>query len=66
MSTLQEIESAIANLPVPEVDELVTWLRRHHSERGLPPKLDVWLEQAKGAALPGVTTADVMAITRSE
>jgi hypothetical protein len=66
MSTINEIETAIERLPTPQVDELAVWLEAHRARRATSLAAEAWLKQARGAALPGVTTADVMALTRGE
>ena len=64
MSTIHEIEAAIEHLPVPQVEELAVWLEAHRARRVAPLAADAWLKRARGAARPGVTTAEVMALTR--
>ena len=66
MSNIAEIEAAIENLPDPQVDQLARWLEMHRHRRTPPPAVESWLQQARGAALPGVNTKDVMALTRGE
>jgi hypothetical protein len=66
MSTIAEIEAAIERLPVTQVEELAIWLEAYRARRAAPLAVEAWLERARGAALPGVTTADVMALTRDE
>ena len=66
MSTITEIEAAIERLPEPQVDELAAWLETLRVRRTNPPPVESWLSGAVGAAKPGVTTADVMALTRGE
>ena len=66
MSNITEIEAAIENLPARQVDELAGWLETLRVRRATPPPVESWLERARGAALPGVTTANVMALTRAE
>jgi hypothetical protein len=66
MSTIAEIEAAIEHLPAPQVDELAIWLEAHRARRAAPPPADDWLTRARGAARPGVTTAEVMALTRGD
>jgi hypothetical protein len=66
MSTVAEIEAAIERLPEPQVDELAAWLERFRALRTTPTPVENWLNRAVGAATPGVTTADVMALTRGE
>jgi len=66
MSTLGEIESAIARLPEPQVTELAVWLEEFRMRRPLQPAYEAWLERARGAAVKGVTTESMMALTRDE
>jgi hypothetical protein len=58
--------SGIESLPEPQVDELAAWLEKFRAWRATPPPVEIWLSHAVGAAKPGVTTADVMALTRGE
>ena len=66
MSNLAEIEAAIENLPGPQVDQLARWLETLLHRRATPPPVESWLQRARGAALPGVRTNDVMTLTRGE
>jgi hypothetical protein len=66
MSSIAEIEKAIEKLPAPQVDELAGWLEALRVRRATPPPVERWLQRARGAALPGVTTANMMALTRGE
>jgi hypothetical protein len=66
MSSIVEIEAAIEKLPAPQADELAAWLETRRSRRDLDATFESWLERARGTALPGITTADVLAITRDE
>jgi hypothetical protein len=66
MSTIAEIETAIERLPTAQVEELAVWLEAYRVRRAAPLAAEAWLKQARGAALPDVTTADVMALTRGE
>ena len=66
MSTIAEIETAIERLPAPQVDELAVWLEAHRARRVAALAAEAWLKPARGAAIPDVTTADVMALTRGE
>jgi hypothetical protein len=66
MSTITEIEAAIEKLPPPQVDELAEWLEKLRVWRATPPPVESWLAQARGAARPGTSTADVMSLTRGE
>ncbi|HVR35802.1 MAG TPA: hypothetical protein VMS21_08120 [Methylomirabilota bacterium] len=66
MSSIAEIESAIEKLPAAQVEELAGWLEALRVRRGTPPPVESWLERARGAAAPDVTTASVMALTRGK
>ncbi|MCB1093451.1 MAG: hypothetical protein KDL87_18075 [Verrucomicrobiae bacterium] len=66
MSTLAEIEEAIRELPDPDVERLADWLDSLRQARHRAPAIDEWLNEARGAALPGVKTDDVLAQTRGE
>jgi hypothetical protein len=66
MSTISEIETAIEHLPASQVDELAIWLEAYRARWAAPLPAAAWLERARGAARPGVTTAEVMALTRGE
>jgi hypothetical protein len=66
MDTIAEIEAAIENLPDREVDQLAHWLQTLRQKRSSPPPVESWLLQARGAALPGVQTNNVMNLTRGE
>ncbi|HUR45716.1 MAG TPA: hypothetical protein VMZ27_07555 [Candidatus Saccharimonadales bacterium] len=66
MSSIAEIESAIEKLPAPQVEELAGWLEMLRAKRATLPAIESWLQSARGAAVPGKTTANVMALTRGE
>ena len=66
MRSIMEIEAAIEKLPAPQVDELAVWLDRLRSRRDTTAPVESWLNQARGKALPGATTTDIMALTRGE
>ena len=66
MSTLTEIEAAIERLPTSQMDELALWLEMLRARRATPPQVENWLARARGAAVPGVTTANVLSLTRDE
>ena len=66
MSNIAEIEAAIEKLPDPQVDQLTRWLETLRQRRATPPPVESWLKRARGAALPGVKTQDVMTLTRGE
>ena len=66
MNTIAEIEDAIEKLPSPLVEELAVWIDAHRARRAAPQSLESWLQHARGAARPGVTTESIMALTRGE
>ena len=66
MNTVVEIETAIERLPALQLAELAAWLEQLRVRRAVPPPAEAWLERARGAARSGVTTAEVMALTRGE
>jgi len=66
MSNIAEIEAAIENLPDPQVEQLARWLETFRRRRGTCPPVESWLKRARGAAVPGVRTSDVMTLTRGE
>ena len=66
MSSIAEIESAIEKLSAPDLDELADWLELFRLQRETLPEIETWLAQARGAALSGTTTAEVMKLTRGE
>lgn len=66
MNTIAEIESAIERLPEAEVVELVRWLERFCQQLHAEPAFDVWLAKARGAATEGLSTQDVMSLTRGD
>jgi hypothetical protein len=66
VSNIAEIEAAIEKLPDPQVEQLARWLEAHRRERTMPPPVEGWLQVARGRAMPGVRTQDVMALTRGQ
>lgn len=66
MRSKEEIEDAIEKLPQSEVEELAKWLEALRMRRAAVPPIERWLDQARGAANPGVTTEKVLAITRGD
>jgi len=66
MSSIAEIEAAIQNLPAPQLDELADWLETLRIKRATPAAVDGWLTRARGVAVPGMTTGQVLALTRGE
>jgi hypothetical protein len=64
MDTVEEIQAAIAKLSHVQIAELAVWMDSL-LHRGLTPvALDDWLDRARGAAIPGITTEGIMALTR--
>lgn len=66
MTTITEIEAAIEKLPDAQIDELARWLEARRQLRVSPPLVENWLKSARGAAIPGIKTDDLMAQTRGE
>ena len=66
MSNVAEIEAAIKKLPAQQVDQLAHWLETFRQRHAATPPVETWLQQARGAALPGLRTHEVMAMTRGE
>ena len=66
MTTLAEIEAAIARLPPPQVDELARWLNAFQSQASGVPRIDDWLRTARGRARSGETTESILEATRGE
>ena len=66
MRTISEIESAIEKLPASQVEELAIWLEALRANQRVPPSVDAWLERARGAAQPGITTAELMKLRRGD
>jgi hypothetical protein len=63
-STIAEIEAAIELLSPQQVEELAIWLDSLRARREKPVSADAWLSRARGAARSGVTSAEVLALTR--
>lgn len=66
MSTVAEIEAAIKKLPASEIEELAGWLEAFRQRQSAPATVEAWLDKARGRAVQGVTTAQVMALTRED
>ena len=66
MSSVAEIEAAIEKLPLPQVDQLASWLADFCRQRTSPPSVESWLQRARGAAINGVETQEIMRFTRGE
>ncbi len=61
-----EIEAAIRTLSDQVLDELAEWIEALQRWRKGVPSVDAWLQGARGAAKPGVTTNSIMTLTRAE
>lgn len=66
MSSIGEIEAAIEKLPATQVEQLARWLETHRQRHPAVPPVESWLQRARGAATPGVTTKTVLTMTRGE
>lgn len=66
MSNIAEIEAAIEKLPAKEMDQLARWFEMLRQRRATPPPVDSRLQHARGAAMAGVTTVEMMQLTRGE
>lgn len=64
MSSIAEIEQAIEKLPDQQVEQLANWLEALRVKRATPSPVEDWLGNARGAARPTATTAEVMSLTR--
>ncbi len=66
MYNIAEIEAAIEKLSPPQVEELSGWLEAFRRKPATPAYVESWLQGARGAAIPGETTAKIMALTRGD
>ncbi len=66
MNNITEIEAAIEKLPEAQVEQLARWLETLRLRRMTPPPVETWLQRARGAAVSGATTDEVMNLTRGE
>lgn len=70
MSTLAEIQAAVEELPRAQQEELYAYIGTRLESlprRGLSrEEFNEWLKTARGAAIPGITTDQIMAMTRGE
>ena len=53
-------------LPARDVEALAVWLESRRQQRANSVPFERWLARARGAAVPGTTTAGVLALTRDE
>lgn len=66
MDDLNEIEAAIKKLSQTQFERLAAWMQAFRTRRQTPSHVEAWLKRAVGAAIPGVTTDDVLKMTRGE
>ena len=70
MNTLVEIKAAVDRLPRPQQEELRVFLGTRleaPSRKGFSPEeFAEWLKTARGVGLSGMTTDEIMAMTRGE
>jgi hypothetical protein len=48
------------------VDQLARWLEDFRQRRVTPAPVESWLQRARGVAIPGTKTQDVMKLTRGK
>lgn len=70
MSTLAEIEAAVEQLPPTQQEELYAFLGARLEARPKknrsPEEFEAWLKTARGVGVSGMTTDEIMAMTRGE
>ena len=71
MNTLAEIEAAVDQLPLTQQEELHAFLsarlEARPEKKGLSPEeFEAWLKTAEGVGRSGMTTDEIMAMTRGE
>lgn len=70
MSTLAEIESAVDQLPPAQQRELYEFLGARLEARPKklrsPEEFEAWLKTARGVSVSGMTTDEMMTMTRGE
>ncbi len=69
MTTLDEIKAAIEKLPYSQQHDLHGFLRdllRTRPRVLSPEEAQAWLEKARGVSVSGMTTDEMMAMTRGE
>lgn len=66
MVSIAAIEGTIEKLSAPEVAELAGWMETLRAKQATSQPVEGWLKAARGAAIPGQTTAGIMAQTRGE
>lgn len=66
MDDMDKIKADIERLTPAELEQLGKWVAELCVRRATPPHVEKWLKRAVGAAIPGVTTDDVMKMTRGE
>ena len=66
MSTLAEIEAAIEKLPPEQWTEIRRWMDEHAPRTSGPVDFARVLARSIGTATTGLSTADIMRMTRGE
>jgi len=66
MTTITGIEKAVSHLPSSQLEKLAPGLEDYRSCQRSPIYVDAWLKRAVGAAKPGMTTAELMSLTRGD
>jgi hypothetical protein len=67
MSTLAEIEQAVEKLPPQQWEEIRRWMAAHAPTRGGEAAAPVqWLAASVGTATTGLSTDEIMRLTRGE
>lgn len=65
-SNVTEIEDAIEQLPDQQIDQLAIWFDSFRQRRSQRLTADQWLQSARGSAIPGALTDEIMSLTRGE
>lgn len=66
MNAVAEIEAAIERLSPKQVEELANWLELHRARRSSNVPVEAWLARSRGVARAGVTTSEVLVLTRGD
>ncbi len=66
MDELEKIQSAIEKLADEQLEELAKRIDALRVRRATPVRVEQWLKRAVGAAKPGVTTDEILRMTRGE
>lgn len=66
MSSVAEIEAAIEKLPASQVNQLASWFEDFCQRRDSSASVESWLHRARGAALAGANTDEILNLSRAE